>query len=340
MKKIDLILFSLTLLVSVNLATAQDIHFSQFFSTPLYTNPANAGNFEGDYRFVINNKNQWNSFTNAYTTFAGSFDAAFSNFLVQGSHSGAGIQINNDIAGDGRLGTSQFYLNTAFYYPFGKQKQILAGLGLNVGYVMHGINFSNLTFGNQYSGEQYDPTLSPGEAWAYDRINYPDFGAGLNVIYKILPGLTVQSGVAVTHINTPGKSFYSDSEAYLPAKIAVTASGDYNIKEDLWVEPHFLAMFQQEYREINVGGLLRFDYNPVSLQSIYFGGLLRTKDAGIVVFGFKYHNVRICMNYDINLSKLSTISRGKGGVEFSIIYIFLKPRPFEAPYYRKCPDFI
>jgi type IX secretion system PorP/SprF family membrane protein len=334
-----LILLFIFLLIK-SIAYCQDIHFSQFFAAPVFTNPANTGNFEGDYRFVLNNKNQWNSFTNAYTTFAGSMDAGFSNLLIEGSRSGVGVEINNDIAGDSKFGTSQFYLNLAYYYPIDNLKKINIGLGLKLGYVRHGINFNNLTFGNQYDGEQYNPTLPTGEAWSYDNFGYPDFGVGMNLTYNVNPKLLIESGIAAAHLTQPVRTFYSNSESFLPIKYSIIASAEYNIKDDLWVEPHFLALFQQKYSEYNLGGLFRFDYNPIGLQSLYFGGLLRTKDAGIVVFGFKYHNVRIGINYDINLSKLSTVSRGKGGAEFSLIYIFLKPRPYESPYYRKCPDFI
>jgi hypothetical protein len=67
---------------------------------------------------------------------------------------------------------------------------------------------------------------------------------------------------------------------------------------------------------------------------------LRARDAGIVVFGLNYNNLRFFISYDINISKLSAISKGRGGTEFSLIYIFSKIRPFDAPHYRKCPDFI
>jgi hypothetical protein len=33
-------------------AGAQDPHFSQFYMTPLYLNPALTGAFDGNYRFV------------------------------------------------------------------------------------------------------------------------------------------------------------------------------------------------------------------------------------------------------------------------------------------------
>ncbi len=47
---------------------AQDIHFSQFFETPLLRNPALAGIFTGDIRAQGVFRDQWNSVTNAYKT--------------------------------------------------------------------------------------------------------------------------------------------------------------------------------------------------------------------------------------------------------------------------------
>lgn len=319
---------------------AQDIHFSQFFSTPIYTNPANSGNYDGDYRFVINNKNQWMTFTNAYRTFAGSIDASFDNFLMDKSKTGIGLLINNDIAGDGKLGTNQFYLSTAYSLPISQKHNLRLGLGFSGGYVLHGINFNNFYFGDQYTGEQFDQYLPTGESWFADRINYFDFGAGINISYTKDTLFNAYIGFAASHLNSPGKSFLENSDAFLPPKFVISAGGEYQIENDFFVEPVFMSMFQQKYREYNIGVLARFDYNPVSLQAIYFGAVVRTRDAGIMCFGLKYHDVKIMINYDINLSNLSTISKGKGGVEFSLIYIFIKPRPFEALFYRKCPDFI
>ena len=43
-------------------ATAQDLHFSQWFNSPLSTNPANTGFIpDADYRLGANYRNQWSS---------------------------------------------------------------------------------------------------------------------------------------------------------------------------------------------------------------------------------------------------------------------------------------
>lgn len=48
---------------------AQDIHFSQFFNTPYAQNPANIGQFDGDYRMGAVYRQQWRSVTIPYSTF-------------------------------------------------------------------------------------------------------------------------------------------------------------------------------------------------------------------------------------------------------------------------------
>ncbi|MCB0576411.1 MAG: type IX secretion system membrane protein PorP/SprF, partial [Saprospiraceae bacterium] len=54
-----LFLFTLVLLVS-NLS-AQDIHFTQFYMSPLTTNPAMSGKFEGTVRIGGIYRGQWAS---------------------------------------------------------------------------------------------------------------------------------------------------------------------------------------------------------------------------------------------------------------------------------------
>src|SRR5436305_8270435 len=54
---------------------SQDIHFSQFFETPLLRNPALAGIFSGDLRIQGVYRTQWNSVTVPYQT--GSFNGEY-----------------------------------------------------------------------------------------------------------------------------------------------------------------------------------------------------------------------------------------------------------------------
>src|SRR3546814_4214408 len=56
-------------------AFAQDPHLSQYYSSPLFLNPALTGMFNGEFRISGNQKTQWGSITNPYSTSVASFDA-------------------------------------------------------------------------------------------------------------------------------------------------------------------------------------------------------------------------------------------------------------------------
>ncbi|MFP4663239.1 MAG: PorP/SprF family type IX secretion system membrane protein [Bacteroidales bacterium] len=314
---------------------AQDIHFSQYMHAPLNLNPAETGNFDGDYRFAGNHKRQWRSFANAYTTFSASADRSFikSNDL----QASAGVMINNDVAGDGDFGTLQFHLPLSLNYQKGN---LLGSVGFSTAWVQHGFNFNAFYFGNQYTGESFDPAIPNNEAPEADRFSYFDFATGLMSEYQISDSLRIKAGVSAQHLSRPIKSFYRRDDVRLPLKWQLYMHGDYKLQDDVVLMPSMLFMQQGTYREFNIGGQIRFDINPLGLRSVYAGGMLRARDAGILLFGLDYNQIRFHVSYDINLSGLTTISRGRGGIELAIIYIFKKMNPDTNPPVRKCPDFI
>lgn len=321
-------------------ANGQDIHYSQFFASPMNTNPANTGNFDGDFRFVLNNKNQWQSFADAYRTFSFSFDLGFENFLIKKSISGIGLQINTDIAGSGNLMTNQIILNTAYYFPLNKPRNIFLGIAIAPGYTFQNIDFSKLTFGSQYVNGSYNPEINPDENFTSSRINYFDISVGSNFICEVNPKFIPYIGLSIFHLTQPIKTFSENSDRYLPIKYVVTAGANWQLSEKVFLEPMLHFMFQQKYTEYNFGAMFKYEHSPIDLQSLYFALLCRARDAAIICFGGKYQNIQLLINYDINFSKLSTVSRGKGGLELSLIYIFSRTKKIISPYYRKCPDFM
>jgi hypothetical protein len=51
------------------------------------------------------------------------------------------------------------------------------------------------------------------------------------------------------------------------------------------------------------------------------GGYYRMEDAFIAVAKFEYSNYSIGFSYDVNLSKLRTVSKARGGFEISLRFI-------------------
>jgi len=72
--KTFLLLFAITF--SYLAVQAQDIHFSQFYMSPLNLNPALTGVMNSQVRVVGNYRNQWASVlkSNAFSTYSASYD--------------------------------------------------------------------------------------------------------------------------------------------------------------------------------------------------------------------------------------------------------------------------
>src|SRR5438552_9727102 len=112
MKRIQTILFGLLLLKG---AIAQDLHFSQFFNSPLTTNPANTGFIpDADYRIGANYRNQWSTIMSVpYKTMSIWGDAQVFRDRIETGWLGLGGVILRDVAGSGRLTSTKIYASAA-----------------------------------------------------------------------------------------------------------------------------------------------------------------------------------------------------------------------------------
>ena len=100
-------------LMGGNICYSQDIHFSQFYNTPLLLNPGLTGASNADLRAIVNYKDQWRIIGSPYKTFAFSYDMALLKEKFKNSFLGAGICAFNDKAGDTELGLTQIALSVA-----------------------------------------------------------------------------------------------------------------------------------------------------------------------------------------------------------------------------------
>ena len=95
MKKIITYLF----IIGTLSATAQDIHFTMYDAMPITTNPATTGVFNGDFRGVINYRNQWATIGSPYKTYALMVDGGFFKNKWKNGYIGAGLNLYKDVAG-------------------------------------------------------------------------------------------------------------------------------------------------------------------------------------------------------------------------------------------------
>src|SRR6187402_3307939 len=85
--------------------SAQDLHFSQWFNSPLTTNPANTGFIpDADYRLGASYRNQYSSILSSpYKTISVFGDAQVFRNQIENGWLGIGGLILSDVAGSGGL---------------------------------------------------------------------------------------------------------------------------------------------------------------------------------------------------------------------------------------------
>lgn len=332
------ILVGLLLFYSVA-AQGQDIHFSQFESTPLNLSPAQTGSFDHDYRAVLNHRNQWQSVTVPYLTVSASFDAK--TYFIQSikpDFLAFGLLFNGDKAGDGNLGTTQIKFSSAYHHQLNGQILQAVTFGINAGYNYQSIDYTKFYFGSQFNGFQYDPNLYSGEVFTNNQLRYFDFSAGLQTTGKF-DTLGFVFGMVYHHLNHPLQTFNNVSDGKIDGKLNTYLFVNIKMDTKNFLLPSLVWYRQGVQNEFDVGGLYKHRTNNMAFQNVFVGGWLRWKDAAIVKFGFDYRNFTFGVSYDLNFSKLYVASRGNGGYELSLIYQFDKALKQTLPYLHNCPTY-
>ena len=114
MKKYVQVAFFLILVV--NVASAQDVHYSQFYYSPFTMNPALTGSMDGQYRIGGIYKNQWGSVTSPYVYSTPSISGDVKLFAGGYSYNylGLGVLLLNDKSGDGGLSNLTAMLSASY----------------------------------------------------------------------------------------------------------------------------------------------------------------------------------------------------------------------------------
>lgn len=314
-------------------AVAQDIHFSQFYNSPLNLNPGLCGALS-DIQGVLNYKDQWKTVASPYKTYAASFDMRLMKGKWKNGFLGAGLSFFGDKAGDAQLGTTSVSFSLSSNRKI-NDKQNLA-LGLQGGIAQRSIQTDKFQWGNQYNGTAYDPTIPHDEVFNNTKMVYPDFGAGLLWTYgdgemyiTANDQFKMDAGVAMYHFTRPAQSFYDGTSDKLHFKYVVHSSAHIGIKNTkIAIEPSVMVLLQGPAQEINVGGAIRYAIREdskytgfVKSASISAGGHYRAQDAFVLSTMLNIANYGLGISYDVNTSDLRAASSGRGGFEICLRYI-------------------
>lgn len=318
------LIFKLMLSFSVLLAIpsyAQDLHFSQFFNSPLTTNPANTGFIpDGDYRIGINYRNQWSSImTLPYKTMSAFADVQVMKDRFTNGWMGLGGVVLRDVAGSGNLTSTKLYGSIAYHQMLGYSS--LLSLGFNVGYANKQINVSNLKFPDQFDGKFFDNKLPTSVMLDRTNVGYLDMQVGMNYAYFPTENIYINTGFSAQHVNKPYESFFTSSDVSnrLPVRYIGFLNGSIKLNDLVIINPNFYYTTQAKVQEI-VGGM-NVHYN-LSGDGIYqlIGGLYyRHKEAVIPMVGMGFNDYTFTFSYDATISSLKNYNNSRGAFEFSLI---------------------
>lgn len=286
---------------------AQDPGFSQFYSNPLYLNPAFAGSVECG-RLVFNYRNQWPEISKGYVTYSASYDQSLDEI-----NSGFGFSFMNDDAGQGVL--QRMYVSGFYAYQVQLTQASILRMGLQATFFQRSLNEGRLKFfdmANPHTFEFSEPTseILNGEP----TVNAADFSFG--VIYA--NDDKYFGGVAVHHLTEPQISYYQSGSDLSRIKRKYSVHGGMNINlsrgrvgdlydEDLVLQPNLLFQMQGEFKQLNVGAYINQSFLSVGT---WFRYNFENADALIFLVGIEHNGIRFGYSYDLTLSNLGMSSGG------------------------------
>ena len=213
-----LIYISVLLLSFINIQ-AQDFTFSQFYEMPLMRNPALAGIFEGGIRVESAYRSQWSSVTVPYDTKALSTEVKFKIGRFD-DYISVGLQLNNDQAGDSKLGRTQILPVINFHKSINDYYSYLS-FALMGGLVQSQFDPTKLTFDDQYQNGQYNPYNSTQDVFSKTSISHKEIGAGLAYSSSIDGEINYYFGLSGYHLLKSNVSFFDAQSVYLKPRFVV-----------------------------------------------------------------------------------------------------------------------
>ncbi|MGY8925947.1 MAG: PorP/SprF family type IX secretion system membrane protein [Flavobacteriales bacterium] len=308
--------------LTTNSAFGQDPQFTQFYSNPIYLNPAFAGS-NGCPRFSLNYRNEWPSLTGNYVTYSASYDQYFKN--ISG---GIGVIGMHDQQGQGTIFTTMIGL--VYSYHLKVNRKFKMQFGARASMFNKFIDWDKLTFGDM---------IDPRKGFIYQTGDVPRGGS--RYFFDASAGFVGYSkhfffGGAVHHLNRPNESVI-EGESNLPmrftghmgAEIPLGRKSQYNNSTSIM--PNIIYQYQNGFQEINIGTYIKYG-------AFTFGAWYRNRDAFILTIGLRTKQFKIGYSYDVTVSKLNNgVSGGSHEVSLGFnLNCKSKPKSFRT---ISCPSF-
>jgi type IX secretion system PorP/SprF family membrane protein len=312
-------LIAIVFVIFGQFAQAQDMHFTQFYSSPLFLNPAMTG-LNVCSRVTLTYRNQWPGIARSFNSYMLASDHYISDAKI-----GVGMLMANDQAGSGNLMTT--LVSPSFAYELRVSQEFGIRFGIQPGLAQRRINYNKLVFGDQISrgGDVSTVEISKPSK------TYFDAGTGILFYTKQYWG-----GFALSHITQPNVSL-TGTKSKLPVKYSLHGGYSHLLNEDerdelkrKSITSVFHYRHQKKFDQFDFGLYYRENvftvglwYRGLNLVKSYRKGY-QNNDALCAIIGLQNKRTNFGYSYDVTISKLAAISQGAH--EISISYQLCNPK--------------
>ena len=316
----------------------QDIHFSQFYTSPLHLNPALTGVSQYSERFIFNYRNQWLPALGAQSFNTSSFSYDRRVPVGQRDFFGIGGTLWGDVAGESNFTTVQARVSGSYskYLSGDNKRSSYLTVGSDLGLTQRRVTTDDLRWPLQHNGiGGFDSAADSGESSIIDNnqvspLNYLDVSVGLLYYSATEDGLSYYGGASVSHINRPNVSFLGETSR-LFVRTTIHAGAELPVNVRVSIIPNVVALIQGPHREYNTGASFRYRLKNTlaGRQYVQLGGWFRTgtsinsafhTDAFIVTARIDNGAFGIGLSYDATLSSFRSAAPANGSFELSLNY--------------------
>lgn len=315
----------------------QDLHYSQFYNSPLNINPALTGVFNGDHRVTLSMRDQWRFVPVPWFTFSGAYDRQLSFDRNEKHFLGIGAMFNYDRQGDSKLNLTTLNASAA-YHRILSRNHILSG-GIQLGLSTRGFNTETLTWDKQWDGDAFNAALPTGELFDnFSRVFFVETALGLNYRYQLSSRTHVDVGAAATHLIEPNVAFYDGDESTLPRRYSLSAVGNVKIIDQLDIQLQIMQQFQGPYDETVFGGLGKIYISEKRGKEfqLHLGAGYRTAKSLFPIIALQFNQYYASLSYDFDTNAFNRIvGSNRGGPEMHFRYIIKNVKPLNTS--KVCP---
>lgn len=330
------LVISFFILVSFSLR-GQDPFFS-VSNGLLYENPTAHTNVltEKDRKGMVNltYRDQWRSLSDpSFSSFM--LESAFIPYKSSVDNWLIGATFLNDKSNGGVLNNNLAQLHTAYQRKFagGFRSYHKISFGASFSYQRTNLTSQDLWFGRQYdmSNLQIDRTVSNGESFNLESSGFASLSLGLSWKFKMNTTTSLNSSVALHHLNKPEYGFNESKESLsrrINFDIVFTTALNRHIDHGAFLK----VIDQQPSRQLTAGYHISFGMNredssglDASIATRLINSISGTSFESLIFsLGIEKAKWRGSMSYDLNISSLNYFTRGNGALEISLAYYLVR----------------